>query len=307
MLAKKKYVVRGTVRSKTSEAATKLAAMFPELQLFEADLCIEGSFKDALNGADVVIHTASPFPMNVTDPQKELIDPALNGTRNVLNTVSQFPQITHVVVTSSCAAVVEHHPTDDGTKVWGEDDWNTTSSLTEGPYRLSKVLAEKFAFEWAEKHPKVSLATMLPSFVIGPPRLDRVDATSIKLVRSLLDGSLVEAGVPAASFGVVDIREVAQAHIEAFERSATGRFVLSTEKGIPRIEMCNFLKKEYPHLPVPNTQVGTVTYKGGSLLPTGSYTNQRAQSLLGITFRDWQTSLRDMAQQLFKLGIVKNQ
>jgi nucleoside-diphosphate-sugar epimerase len=305
LLEKGIYNVRGTVRSLDSEASKKLKALFPGLVLYEADLEKPGSFKHALEGCDVLIHAASPFPSKVDDPEKELINPAVNGTKNVLNSVSELPQITHVVATGSCAAVVDHFPTDDGSKVWSEEDWNTTSTLKDGPYRLSKVLAEKYIYEWAEKHPKVTVATILPSFIIGPPHTDRADATSIKFIKAILDGTyLKDGGIPAASFGVIDVREAAAAHIVAFEKSAKGRFVLSSTRGIPRIEICEILRKEFPNYPIPTTQKGAIEYKGGNVLPKGAYNHEKAEKQLGIQFKPHETSLVEMAKKLIELGIV---
>jgi len=305
LLEKKIYNVRGTVRSLDSEATKKLKAKFPGLVLYEADLEKPGSFKHALEGCDVLIHAASPFPMKVDDPQTELINPALNGTKNVLGSVSELPQITHVVVTGSVAAVTEHFPTDDGSKIWSEEDWNTTSTLTDGPYRLSKVLAERYAYEWAEKHPKVTLATMLPSFIIGPLHTDRADATSIKLVKSILDGTHFKEGVPAGNFGVIDARDAAAGHIAAFEKSAKGRFILSSSKGVPRLQICEILRKEFPNYPIPTTQKGASEYKGGSMSDKGGYCNEKAKKELGIVFRPVETSILEMARSLVEFRIVQ--
>jgi len=253
------------------------------------------------------LHTASPFPSKIVDAQKEVIEPALNGTKNVLASVSKYPRIKRVVVTGSCASVVEHFPKDDGTKAWTEDDWNTTSSLTDGPYRLSKVLAEKYAWEWAEKHPQVTVVSILPTFIIGPPHTSRADATSIKALKELLDGTTKAAGpVPASAVGAIDIRDCARAHIAAFEKpGAKGRYILSSERGIPRLEYANFLKKIYPDWPIPDTQAGDIQYKAGNVLLPGKYSNEKARKELGIEFTPFETSITDMAQKLIELGIVK--
>lgn len=297
------YPVHGTVRSLESESSKEIQRLFPTVKLFEADLLKEGSFDKFLEGVGVLIHAASPFPSSVNDAQTELIDPAVNGTKNVLASATRAG-IKNVVVTGSCAAVVEHYPKDDGTKTWTEDDWNTTSSLTEGPYRLSKVLAEKAAYDWAAQHPGVKLATILPTFIIGPPIFKRADATSIKTVRDLLNGTL-KAGVPAGAFGVIDVREAALAHIRAFENpDAKGRYILSTEKGVPRIAMADALRKEFPDWPLPDKQIGEVTYKFGNMVPTASYSHSKAEKELGIVFSPWEKTLIEMAHKLIELGIA---
>ena len=86
----------------------------------------------------MVMHTASPFWEHVSDPQKELVDPAVQGTRNVL-TSARDARVKRVVLTSSVAAVTptqpqpQHH-----SKVFSEDDWQQDATLQDATYRLSK-------------------------------------------------------------------------------------------------------------------------------------------------------------------------
>jgi len=304
-LISKGFTVRGTVRSLQSPHVQELSKAFPTLQLFEADLLKEGSFDKSLSGeVNFVVHAASPFPAKIDNPQ-DVIDPALNGTKNVLASVEKNPHIKKVVVTSSVAALVEHFPTDDGTKVWTEDDWNTTSTPKDGPYRLGKALAEKYAWEWADKHPQVSVVTILPSFIIGPPVLSRAEATSIKVVKDLLDGTVKAAGgAPAASFGAVDIRDVARAHVAAIEKPhSKGRYILSSERGIPRFEMAEILRKHYPDWPLPDKEIGQLEYKGGNVIK-GKYSNEKARKELEIPFIPVETSLVEMAKKLIDLGVI---
>jgi nucleoside-diphosphate-sugar epimerase len=58
---------------------------------------------------DGVIHTASPFHTNFTDPQTEILTPAIDGTVNILKAIAKFaPNVKRVVITSSFAAMI--HP-----------------------------------------------------------------------------------------------------------------------------------------------------------------------------------------------------
>jgi len=42
-------------------------------------------FEAAFTGCDVVMQVASPFVLDVENPQRDLVDPAVIGTRNVLD------------------------------------------------------------------------------------------------------------------------------------------------------------------------------------------------------------------------------
>ena len=75
------------------------------IKFFATDLLQPGSYKEAMEGCELIYHTASPFKTDVKDPQKELIEPAVNGTENVLNSAKEVSSVKRVIVTSSCAAI----------------------------------------------------------------------------------------------------------------------------------------------------------------------------------------------------------
>ncbi|UHJ55402.1 NAD-dependent epimerase/dehydratase family protein [Mycolicibacterium fortuitum] len=103
--------VHGTVRNpdKTTglEHLHKLSSDHPgRLKLFKADLLEPSSFDDAMAGCELVMHTASPFLLSgFKDAQEALIRPALEGTRNVLNSVNRTDSVKRVVLTSSVVAI----------------------------------------------------------------------------------------------------------------------------------------------------------------------------------------------------------
>ena len=76
-LTNKGFKVRGTVRNLTDAAKTQhLRELFPDLELYEADLLHDGSFLECCKGARFVIHCASPFQYEVEDPERDLVEPA---------------------------------------------------------------------------------------------------------------------------------------------------------------------------------------------------------------------------------------
>ena len=103
--------VKATVRDKSNNEKVgpllKLGKEYPgKLELFEADLMQNGSFEDAMTDCKMVIHNASPFKIwKIKEPQKELIAPALEGTRNVLFTANKTPSVKRIVLTSSVVAI----------------------------------------------------------------------------------------------------------------------------------------------------------------------------------------------------------
>ncbi|MGB0839564.1 MAG: NAD-dependent epimerase/dehydratase family protein [Chitinophagales bacterium] len=198
------------------------------IKYFKADLLQEGSYAKAMQGCELVFHTASPFITNVKNAQKELIEPAENGTANVLNSASKTPSVKRVVVTSSCAAIytdsIDCQKAPNGTLT--EAVWNTTASLDYQPYSYSKTLAEKKAWELAGNQSQWDLVTINPSFVMGPAlNPTSTVSESLNILKQLGDGTM-KAGVPKIGVGVVDVRDVAQAHYQAgFLPSAKGRYI----------------------------------------------------------------------------------
>ena len=83
------FRVRGTVRSlekadKLREVLREHTPMADMLECVEADLNSDTGWDTAMEGCDVVLHIASPFPAVTPDNAGELIDTARNGTLRVL-------------------------------------------------------------------------------------------------------------------------------------------------------------------------------------------------------------------------------
>ncbi|MEO0637729.1 MAG: NAD-dependent epimerase/dehydratase family protein [Pseudomonadota bacterium] len=199
------------------------------LKLFQADLLEDGSYAEAMAGCAIVFHTASPFTVSVGDPQRDLVDPAVKGTQNVLNTANTTDSVERVVLTSSCAAI--YGDNSDVSRAPGgkltEAQWNESSSLDHNPYAFSKVEAEKAAWDIAKAQDRWRLVVINPSLVIGPAVGGRPTSESFSLMKRFGDGQMA-AGAPPYEIGMVDVRDVADAHMRAaFVPEAEGRHITS--------------------------------------------------------------------------------
>jgi dihydroflavonol-4-reductase len=207
-----------------------LAGALPgSIRYFEANLLEPGSYAEPMAGCELVFHTASPFTTHVQNPVKELVEPARLGTRNVLEQANLTPSVKRVVVTSSCAAIygdnADLRKTPGG--VFTEEIWNTSSSVDHQPYSYSKTLAEHEAWEIAGQQERWDLVTINPSLVLGPGLDPHGTSESFNIMRRFGDGTL-RRGVPRWGFGVVDVRDVAEAHYRAgFVPEARGRYIVS--------------------------------------------------------------------------------
>lgn len=160
-----------------------------------------------------------------------------------------------LVVTSSVAAVVQEVHDKDRTmiftylvtyhlaanKIWNESDFNTTSTIESGPYRLSKYLAEKSVWDWSESHPEVRVCTINPTFVLGPVYGDS-NGVSIASIKTALGNTDPDYAYSTACYGAVDNRNVADAHIACFEKEVKGRFIVSSLEGYTGLERANILR-----------------------------------------------------------------
>ena len=150
------HSVRGIVRSQSK--AQQVLADFPnhgsKLDFgIVPDITSPGAFDEVVKSNppfDLVIHTASPFLYRVISSNREFLDPAIKGTLEVLKSVKKnAPSVKRVVITSSCAAVVDFSaPPTVPRKVYTEEDWNPTTweaALSGTPntgYQASKKFAE---------------------------------------------------------------------------------------------------------------------------------------------------------------------
>jgi dihydroflavonol-4-reductase len=288
------------------------------LRFFKADLLNEGSYAQAMAGCATVFHTASPFTVSVRDPQRELIDPAVKGTRNVLEEAARTPDVKRVVVTSSCAAI--YTDAIDCAKAPGgvltEDIWNTTASLDYQPYSYSKTLAEKEAWKIAGAQDRFKLVTVNPSLVIGPALNDRPTSESFNIVRQMGDGTM-KRGAPKLGLGVVDVRDLARAHMEAgFRKDADGRHIISGHN-TNILELGKALIEKYgDHYPVPRQSlpkwivwlVGPIVGDISRKFVTNNVDvkwradNSKSKRALGVTYRPMKTSMEEMFQQMIDAG-----
>nr|WP_254696345.1 NAD-dependent epimerase/dehydratase family protein [Lysobacter enzymogenes] len=177
----------------------------------------------AAAGCDYALHVASPFPAEIPRDENELIAPAREGTLRVLR-AARDAGLRRVVLTSSFAAVGYGHPPRPAP--FDESVWSDTAAPL-APYVKSKTLAERAAWEFvAGEGGGLELAVVNPVGIFGPVLSDDY-ATSILLVKRLLDGAL--PGTPKLHFGVVDVRDVAELHLRVMtDPAARGERFLAT-------------------------------------------------------------------------------
>lgn len=315
------YQVRGTLRSLEDKTKVeRLQNLCPEaeykLELVEADLTKPESWEPAVKDMTYVIHVASPFPYQAPKDEAELITPAVEGTQAILKACVQAKSVKKVVLTSSSVAVCYGQSEPD--KTYTEEDWMEAEKLD--GYGKSKLMAEKAAWDYVKELPdedKIELAVVNPGYVMGPV-LSGAQCTSTEVVKRLLERNM--SLVPKLNFYVVDVRDVANAHIKAMtSQEASGkRHLLVTDnmwmKEIAVILAAEFKSQGYnvPTTNCPNAMLNIMGMFNKSIkmiIPQCNkvikFDNTRMKETLGITPRDLKETIIDMAYSLIEAGLVK--
>jgi nucleoside-diphosphate-sugar epimerase len=316
------YRVRGTIRSlgKSDDVRAVLAphagAAMERFELVAADLMSDGGWDDAVRGCRFVLHMASPLPSRPPKHEDELIVPARDGALRVLRAASAGG-VERVVMTSSVAAVVYGHARD-GSKTYDERDWSQLGDEV-GAYEKSKTIAERAAWDLVEKLPadrRIELVTLNPGLVLGPV-LGADVSTSGEVVRKLMKRDM--PGCPDVGWAVVDVRDVADAHVAALTApgAAGQRFVLAIEHAsmldIARILSEKFSARGYkvPTRKVPgwllrlvSTWDKTARLAVQELGKRQDLSNARAREVLGFQPHSLEDMVVSMGESMIARGVV---
>ncbi|USG60349.1 aldehyde reductase [Sneathiella marina] len=214
ILLEKGYAVRGTVRDlgRIERLTASLAGQcdVTNLSFAKADLSTDEGWDTALSGAKYLLHMASPLPVEQPEDEDELIIPARDGALRALK-AAVAAQVSRIVMTSSIASVSGGLDT---TATFDESHWSDVTQDI-GPYPKSKTIAERAAWDYINSLPednRPELVMINPGFVLGP-LIDPDTSASHEVVRRLLSGQV--PGIPDIGFSLVDVRDVAVAHVAA--------------------------------------------------------------------------------------------
>lgn len=316
------HTVRTTVRNLKREPEVR--AMLKEggadagdrLTFFAADLEKDAGWPEAVAGCDYVLHVASPFPATVPKDENELIVPAREGALRVLR-ASRDAGVKRVVLTSSFAAIGYGHAR--RTTPFDETSWTNTSGGDIQPYVKSKTLAERAAWDFmAKEGGALELSVVNPVAVLGPA-LGSDYSPSILLVQRLMDGAM--PGCPRLSFGLVDVRDVADLHLRAMTHPAAkgerflavaGDFVSMRDIALALKKRMGDAAKKVPTRELPNWVVRVASLFDPAvkqILPElgkpKNSTNEKAKRVLGWAPRSNEECVVATAESLIKLGLLK--
>lgn len=318
-LLNKGYAVRASVRDLTRsqeirDAVTPhLAAgidLSKALTFVKLDLEKDAGWNEALSGIDVLLHTASPFPIASPKDENELIRPAVEGTLRALR-AARSAGVKRVVLTSSVAAIYGNYlPA--GIKEFDETMWTDVSHpVGKGAYTKSKTLAEEAAWDFVKNEAsEIALTTINPVLVMGVP-LDTHYGSSISIVERVLTGK--DPMLPDLRFAIVDVKDVAKMHVDCIDIQSTfGQRILASSQTLSFIDIAKILKAAFPDSKTKTGKAPTLLinilakFDGDirAVLPLLGkpmlVSNKKAKSLLGMNFISAKTSVKESAAFLIK-------
>lgn len=320
------YKVRITVRSTKDE--TKYAHLTRisnstkgTLEVFEADLLGQDSFKSCMSGCNIVFHTACPSLLSgISDPQKQLIDPAYEGTRNVLGAVNSTYSVKKVIFTSAASAVYGDASDMDNTDHmrFDENHWNKTSNLKHQPLGFAKMVAEQEAWKIQGEQTRWKMAVLNPALCLGPSLTPYSHSGSIDFIKKLANGTF-KMGVPNLQYGLVDVRDVAHAHIfAAQDEYASGRFLLVKEVK-SMLEIAKSLQKKFGEaFPLPSKELSSKAlyffgfmqgYSRKFVLENVdkplAFNNVKSKHELGVYYKPVEDAAAEMLQYIMDNNMLK--
>mmetsp|Transcript_20130 Transcript_20130/g.64046 ORF Transcript_20130/g.64046 Transcript_20130/m.64046 type:complete len:405 (+) Transcript_20130:90-1304(+) len=214
------HKVHGTCRAADDPSKTEYLRQLPggeNFTPFRAVLEEEGSFDEAVEGCEILIHTAcqpSDICITAKNKQRDIVDRVVQGVENVMRSVIRGKDIKRVVLTSSACGLYSSPEERPLGSIINHDCWNERSCPTFQPFSCAKVFAEKAAWHhhdvqaYTDGEGGFTMAVIHPGMIMGPPVRGRLDSESIRFMALALSGSL--RSIPDFRVGFVDVRDLAK-------------------------------------------------------------------------------------------------
>ena len=312
-LLNKGYKVKGSLRNLNRESEVRKSlgtnSKNENLDFCKLNLLNDEGWEEAASDCDYLCHIASPCCFEEPKNEKEIINPALEGTLRALKAAHKS-KIKKVVLTSSMGAIAYGHKKN----YCDQTDWTDTSKNV-GAYIKSKTIAEKAAWDFVHNQTKDSftMTTIHPGMVFGPLISNDIEGISASLISRMMTGKF--PALPDIYFTVVDVRDVATLHVQSLtnKQSDHKRIIATSHKGIPFLEISEILRdlgfNKSPKILVPNQLINSLAIFNrdmkitASMIKRGCYGADISDT---ISIFDWKPiplkkTLKDMTNSLNKI------
>ncbi|AYZ13501.1 NAD-dependent epimerase/dehydratase family protein [Chryseobacterium arthrosphaerae] len=231
-LLKKGVPVRATVRNISKRKPFEGL----NCEIVQADITNKASFVKALEGVEVFYAVGASFKLWAKDPQKEIYDVNINGTRNTVEAAAEAG-VKKIVYVSSIAAL-------NYTQLPAKES-NGYNPDRRDMYYNSKNDGEKLAFELASRL-GIELVSVMPSAMIGSEAFSPLNV-SYGVLKLILNKKIpVDTKI---TLNWIDVKDVAEGCYLAAEKGRAGeRYILANEKCMTITDTTILANKLYPEL-----------------------------------------------------------
>lgn len=210
-------------------------------EVVQADITDKRSFVKALEGVECFYAVGASFKLWAKDPQKEIYEVNMSGTRNTIEAAAEAGVRRIVYVSSIAALDYSHLPTRES---------NGYNPDRRDMYYNSKNDGEKLAFELAARL-GIELVSVMPSAMIGGEAFLPLNV-SYGVLKLILNKQIpVDTKI---TLNWVDVRDVAEGCYLAAAKGRSGeRYILANERCMTITETTKLASSQYPdlHLKVP--------------------------------------------------------
>lgn len=316
------FSVRACVRDPSNETKVGHLQALPgaaeRLTLHAGDLLKPGTYDAAFAGCDAVVHAAAVVDIESkgAEAQAKVVQPSLDGTKNVLDSVNAAGTVQRVVQTSSIAAIMRANENED--HVFTEEDWNTYGTVDNGDaYGYAKQAGEKYAHEAAAaENITWDYVSINPHVILGPVLCKEHTKSSAALIRQMIYGNATNNY--NAKF--VDVRDVAAAHVQALLRpeAAGQRFLIINDSPVMcTTDLIPIVQERVP-FPMDSKALHGSTgvwmaYKCGMVSDYAyfmftkkiEFKNDKSKAVLGLSYKPLAETLEDCAKSMVDGGFIK--
>ena len=313
------YHVRAAVRNEGGiqkiKAADSIKPYLGQLNFaLVPDILKEDAYYEAVKGVDYIIHLASPTTNLDPIPSEEeydevLIQPAVQGTMNMLSAASKYsPTTKRIVITASIVSIIEWPEMFMETgNIFDEQSRTATPSGPFGGlfagYGGSKVAALNATEKYVQtQKPHFDINHIGPAFVIGKHELAKTRAEILAGTNGAALGHVLgNAGGPTPSTSVF-IDDIAQMHVRALDPKVPGgQFFLgvSEDSNTRWEDGFEIVNKHFP------TAIENGTFPLGGSNPTKRliFDNEYTKKTLGIDFASFEVQVKSVAENYLKLSV----
>uniref|UniRef100_A0A7S4N660 NAD-dependent epimerase/dehydratase domain-containing protein n=1 Tax=Odontella aurita TaxID=265563 RepID=A0A7S4N660_9STRA len=264
-----------------------------------------GKFDEPMDGCDAVFHAATPLSPKFDgefDGERDILNPAMVSTREILDCIERHSDTVRCVVLTSSMSAVAPRPEP---PVKDESHWSDADAQRSRGnwYGCAKTSQERLVEKWAEEAKSAGrvrevfrFVAVCPTMVIGPVLNAQKDvAGTMGNFLRCFKGGMSEA--PNDSMSFIHVDDCAAMHVAGMESAGAGGRYMSLIDSWHWNEILEVMKELYPSLP------DYTPYQGSDKVVATQFNLDKMNSL-GVQVRSIRETMQDSLQYLIEVGAL---